>query len=184
MAAIGDALNHGDVWSTYRLLEIANRHLVDIQALEPLLDVARSRHGEVADVMRPCLAEARRQANIKLRRDQIRDADHRFFLALLLNLPNRPAILQLVEKRYPGLDPVAWVVEQIGALAAADRIGLKFDDVSLAALEGMLRHETDDGAARALVARYGERAVHGKRAALAGLFAEIRSALLLQPLFA
>lgn len=182
-AAAADALRHSDVWCAYRLLEIANRHLPDAHALEPLLAVVHEEHGDVADAMRASLAEARRQANIQLRRDRIRDADHRFFLALLLNLPDRTAILDMVRARHPGCDPVTWMVAQIGALARADHIGLTFDDLSLAALDGLLRSETEENVLQALGARFGLPSVQAQRGALASLFGEIRNALLLRPLF-
>jgi hypothetical protein len=182
--ATADALRHSDVWCSYRLLEIANRHLSDAHALEPLLAVVQEQHGAVAEVMRACLAEARRQANIQLRRDRVRDSDHRYFLALLLNLPDRAAILDMVRARYPDSDPVEWLVAQVDALARADHIGLAFDKVSLAALEGLLRNETDENVLHALGARFGAGWVQAQRGALASLFAELRAALLLRPLFA
>jgi hypothetical protein len=181
--AAADALRHSDVWCSYRLLEVANRHLSDAHAMEPLLAVVHEQQGAVADVMRVCLAEARRQANIQLRRDRIRDADHRYFLALLLNLPDRAAILEMVRARHSDSDPVAWLVAQVGALAREDQIGLTFDAVSLAALDGLLRNEDDESALRALGARFGAGCVQVQRGALASLFAEIRAALLLRPLF-
>lgn len=57
----------------------------------------------------------RREANITDRRRLIRREDHRFFLALLLNLDDRAQILRLVQQEYPGEDAVdlvcRWVAE-------------------------------------------------------------------------
>lgn len=180
---LGEALQASDAWSAYRLLDLANKNLTEPQAMEPLLALVRERHGALADAMRPCLAEARRQANIKLRRDRVRDAEHRYLLALLLNLPSREAILALVRSRYPQLDPVTWVVSQVRTLAQQDQIGLSFDAVSLAALEGLLRDQADEHILQSLGARFGQSSVQSKRDALGKLFDEIRAALLLQPLF-
>jgi hypothetical protein len=72
----------------------------------------------------------------------------------------------------------------VAALAREDHIGLAFDAVSLAALDGLLRTEDDEGVLHALGARFGAGRVQAQRGALASLCAEIRAALLLRPLFA
>jgi hypothetical protein len=180
--ALADVIGDSDAWCAYRFLEIANRHAHD--ALEDLLGAARKRHGTLVDAMRPSLAEARRQANIVLRRDRIVETEHRFFLALLLNLPDRASIFDMVRARHPGADPVRWIVEQVRSLSGEDRIGLRFDALSLEVLGGLLDGHAEEGVQAALEHRYGRQAVRGQQDQLSQLFLQMREALLLQPLFA
>lgn len=180
--ALADVIRHNDAWCAYRTLEIANRHARD--ALDELMNVARARHGGLVDAMRPSLDEARRQANIVLRRDRIRETEHRFFLALLLNLPDRESIFHAIRSRHPAVDPAQWVVEQVRTLSGEDRIGLTFDALSLEVLSGFLQGQPEAGIQGGLEARYGPGLVRAKQDQLQTLFKQMRTALLLQPLFA
>lgn len=180
--ALAEAIEGSDAWGAYRFLEIANRHAH--ASLDGLLAVARKRHGGLVDAMRPSLDEARRQANIVLRRDRIRETEHRFFLALLLNLPDRESIFQAIRARHPGVDPTQWIVDQVRHLSGEDRIGLTFDALSLQVLEGLLEGRAEEGIQGELEVRYGRHAVHAQQDQLTQLFAQMRQALLLQPLFA
>lgn len=182
--ALQTVLAQSDAWSAYRFLEIANVHVKDPAARAAVIEAARARHGEVIDRLLPCLDEATRQANIITRRAQIKDIDHRFFLALLLNLPDRASILELVSQRFPQADPVAWLVDQVRQLSAADRIGLSFDDTSLSVFETLLRNQDFNEPQARLVQRHGAEQVARQGAALRGLSEEIRGAMLFQPLFA
>jgi len=65
-----------------------------------LLARARLRHGELAHLLLPVFEERWRQTNITRRRAQVKNEDHRFFLALLLNVPERPTVLRLVTTFY------------------------------------------------------------------------------------
>ncbi len=180
--ALADVIQGSDAWCAYRYLEIANRHAH--AALDGLIEVARRRHGALVELMRPSLDEARRQANIVLRRDRIREREHRFFLALLLNLPDRDSIFQAVRSRHPGVVPAEWIVEQVRQLSGEDRIGLSFDALSLEVLQGLLDGRPEKRIQGELEQRYGQGAVRAQQDQLAGLFAQMREALLLQPLFA
>jgi hypothetical protein len=85
------------------------------QRFDALFEIARRRHGELADLVLPVFEEVRRQQNLIQRRGQITSNEHRFFLALLLNVPNRAKIIELVRQRFPEQNPVdsitAWVDE-------------------------------------------------------------------------
>ena len=67
--------------------------------------------------------EARRQNNLVHRRGQITSPEHRFFLALLLNVPERKRMLAMVEQRFPERDPVDTVVEWVEELANTKLLG-------------------------------------------------------------
>lgn len=60
------------------------------------------KHGALAKYVEPTLNEIIRRDGLVAMRGQIEAVEHRFFLALLLNVPDRKSILAMVAKRYPG----------------------------------------------------------------------------------
>jgi hypothetical protein len=132
---IGTLLDAADFQTTYAILErafasLCHRELENLLGLsrsterfQALLDRARARHGELADRLLPVLEEKWRQNDIARRRDQIKGEDHRFFLALLLNVPERTTILRLVKERFPDRDAIELVVSWVRELAATKIFG-------------------------------------------------------------
>lgn len=133
-----------------------------------LLEVARERHGPVIDEMVPVFAQQNRTAEIIRRRGQVTRDDHRFFLALLLNLPDRARILELVAQRYPDTEAGEQVVEWVGELGRTrvwgssepNVLGLDdFDEQYLYLLELMLAGRSDEEIVDAVSTEYpGEQA--------------------------
>jgi hypothetical protein len=114
---------------------------------DALLERARARHGELADLLLPVLEESWREKEISRRRAQITSEDHRFFLALLLNVPEGAALLRLVKEKFPDQDAVELVVEWVRELAATKIFGSKepnvlgigeFDDAHLLVFRDLL----------------------------------------------
>jgi hypothetical protein len=111
------------------------------------LEIARERHGELADMIPPVIAEARRQNNLTYRRSLITSKEHRYFLALLLNVPDRVKLLELVKQRFPDSEPVETVLNWVEQLAStrvmgateANALGINnFDDDYLLVLQCLL----------------------------------------------
>jgi hypothetical protein len=125
--------------------------------------------------------EQRRQANITARRNAIRDPDFRYFLALLLNAPNRKTIYHLIAERYPGESPEALVLQWITGLSAQRLVGLEFDALSLKLLQFALRDVPYEGVREAIEEAFKLEA--GQEVELRSLWDELQSALFLQPLF-
>jgi hypothetical protein len=78
----------------------------------------------------------------------IESADHRFFLALLLNVSERARVLDLVRQRFPDKDPVELVIGWVRELAKIkifgspepNVLGIKaIDDTYLEVLAGLLK---------------------------------------------
>jgi hypothetical protein len=113
-----------------------------------ILERCRKTHGELADMVLPVLEEQERQMSIIQRRGTITSEAHRFFLALLLNVPSREKVLQLVKQRYPDQDPVETVLDWVEELARTRVLGSKetnalgmpeFDDSYVFVLECLLQ---------------------------------------------
>jgi len=126
---IGDLLSCSDFHTAFSVLDIAFNTLPNDplerafglstgkQRFEALFEIVRRRHGELADLILPVLEEVRRQQNLIQRRGQITSNEHRFFLALLLNVPDRAKIVELVRQRFPEQDPVDTITEWVDELA-------------------------------------------------------------------
>jgi hypothetical protein len=83
-----------------------------------LLEITRRRHDDLALLLPPVFDEYLMKSRLLERRKYVKDYNHRFFLALLLNVPRRTDILQLVKQRFPQRTPVDtvcdWVQELFG----------------------------------------------------------------------
>ena len=113
-----------------------------------ILERCKSVHGGLTDLVLPVLEEQERQMSIIQRRGTITKDAHRFFLALLLNIPSREKILDLVKQRYPDQDPVETVLDWVEELGHTRVLGSKetnalgmpeFDDSHVFVLECLLR---------------------------------------------
>jgi hypothetical protein len=157
---IGDLICSSDFHTAYFALEaffhvVKNNQMDSLFGLSTgddrfnvLLERARGAHGELVDLIPPVLEERVRQQNIVQRRSTITSDEHRFFLALLLNVPDREKILELVEQRYPETDPVEKVLDWVEELAQTRVLGSKepnalgiegFGDDHIFVLEFLLR---------------------------------------------
>ena len=88
------------------------------------------RVGDAAD------AETNRFA-IMAARDRVTDPDHRFFLAVMMNLPGRAAILSAIAQRRPDQDPLEQFLGWLRACARRELLGFRIDE-SLVRLLGLL----------------------------------------------
>lgn len=113
-----------------------------------ILGVCKRTHGELTDLILPVLEEEDRQLSIIRRRGTITTDAHRFFLALLLNVPNRKKILELVKQRYPDQEPVETILDWVEELGRTKVLGSRetnalgmpeFDDSNVFVLECLLR---------------------------------------------
>lgn len=84
------------------ILQNGMGHLKNLGAWDEALAAFRKRHGALADGVAQTLEEIIRRDGIAAFRSSITEAEHRFFLALLLNVPARAELLGLVSQRYSG----------------------------------------------------------------------------------
>lgn len=119
-----------------------------------LLEKARSVHGELVDLIPRVLEEQVRKNDLVLRRGAITGEEHRFFLALLLNVPNGEKILALVKQRFPDTDPVEKILDWVEELSQtrvlgsneANALGIDdFGDDHVLVLENLLRGNPAEG---------------------------------------
>ena len=134
-ALIGDMLSSADFQTAFALLESAYHSLTGNQVerlfhlssgqerYDKLLEKARARHGQLVDLIQPVFDEAARQNRLVNLRGYLKGGDQRYFLALLLNVPRRDMILELVKQRFPEKDAVETVLAWINELASTKLMG-------------------------------------------------------------
>jgi len=164
-AMIGDLVCASDFHTAYFVLENTFHQLKSNQMdslfglstgndrFSAILERARTVHGELIDLLVPVLEEQVRQHDIVMRRGSITSEEHRFFLALLLNIPNREKILGLVKSRFPETDPVEKILDWVEELSQTRVLGSKeanamgiegFSDEHIFVLEQLLRGRAVD----------------------------------------
>jgi len=94
----------------------------------------------------------------------VTDPEHRFFLALLLNVEGRERIFSLVKERFPASEPLDKVLDWTFDLAQTrvlgentpNALGIKdFDDTDLSILENLLQDKQADEIQTILETEYG-----------------------------
>lgn len=127
---IGELVESSDFHTVYAVLReafdfLCHRELEEIVGItrsrdrfEALLDRARQKHGELVDLLEPVFEEEWRQGEIIRHRAEVKNEDHRFLMALLLNVPERTRMLELVKERFPEVDAIDLVVGWVRELSA------------------------------------------------------------------
>jgi hypothetical protein len=90
-----------DLERGFFLLQHGRGHLLNLCCWEETLAVFEQKHGALAAGVAVTLEECARRDIIKELRCTVAEPEHRFFLALLLNGPDRDDLLALVAQRFP-----------------------------------------------------------------------------------
>lgn len=80
------------------------------------------KHGKAAAMIEPTLEEITRRDALVAMRSSIGEVEHRFFLALLLTVPDRNLILSMIGKRFPG-KPLEIISRWAGEMAITTEDG-------------------------------------------------------------
>lgn len=91
-----------DFESGFFILQNGVGYLRSLGAWGQIWKAFAKKHGALAQYVEPTLDEIIRRDGLVAMRGQIEAVEHRFFLALLLNVPDRKTLLAMVAKRYPG----------------------------------------------------------------------------------
>jgi len=114
---VGEMVENLDFERGFNMLRHAMERLQVLDEWEPVLTAFQKRHGDLAKGVPETLAECLRRDSIAGMRYDIEDSDHRFFLALLMNVPSRKNIHALITRRFPDQSPnetiLGWAEELI-----------------------------------------------------------------------
>ena len=98
-----------DLESAFFILQNGIGHLRETGSWDRVWKAFCRRHGDVAGRLGVTLEEIIRRDAITAMRSHIEDVEHRFFLALLMNVPDRRSILGMVKERVKG-DPIRTIL--------------------------------------------------------------------------
>jgi len=154
---------------------------------ETFMEIVGERHGERANVFPKVFAHLEKLDEILRRRSYVTDPEHRFFLALLLNIEGREQIFSLVKERFPGSEPLDKVLDWTFDLSQTRVLGenipnalgiADFDDTDLFILENLLQDKETDEIQTILETEYGS----GKIENLGERIEKLQKAVIFQPL--
>jgi hypothetical protein len=125
-------------------------HAVEDREFVRFLDELRSPHTALVDRLRRQRDEALREQAIIDRRQRIRSPEHRFLLALLLNVPSRKRILEVVRGAYPDAPPSETVLRWVSELSETrlgdgrNALDVELGEPSLRILAHLIDGATDE----------------------------------------
>ncbi len=200
---VSDLLAESDFQTSFSILSSARHFLqqnqmnqmFDLEApkdrFAAYLDVVRERHGEVAEIF-PKVFEHQDIVNeIVRRRGFVSDPEHRFFLALLMNVEGREKILGLIKEKFPASDPIEKVLDWSLDLAQTRVLGQNiqnalgiegFGDLDLFVLESFLKARSDEEFAEAFKVEYPNENLEKIAQQISQKSANIRNSAIYKPL--
>ncbi|MBG7608079.1 MAG: hypothetical protein IZT59_08650 [Verrucomicrobia bacterium] len=117
----------------FNILRHAMAHLQVLDEWEPVLAIFQKRHGQLAKGVSDTLAECLRRETITQMRYHIENPDHRFFLALLMNVQNRTDIHALITERFPDQSPIETILGWAEELIEPTDFGITLLDAAFPA---------------------------------------------------
>lgn len=158
---------------------------------EKFLEATAKRHGELAEVFPKIFRHQDKLTQILRQRALVVNAEHRFFLALLLNVEGKERIFSLVTERFPEADALEKILDWTYDLAQTKVFGSNmpnalgvedFDDMDLFVLESLLKDRSEAEMLEALQTDYGTEATGETSRNLSAKAEKIRQAVIFEPL--
>ncbi len=200
---IADLLGKSDFQTSFVILSTVRAYLQSNQVdrmfnlgdsanrFDALLDVVKKRHGERANIFPKVFAHATKVDEIVKRRGYVTEPEHRFFLALLMNVEGKERIFALIKQRFPDDEPIEKILDWTFDLAQTRVLGTNlpnalgiedFSDLDLFILESFLKDLTDEDTEKALETEYGMQITGDVRANLNKKREQIRQSVIFEPL--
>jgi hypothetical protein len=95
-------------------------HLRNMGFWEEAWEIFAARHGRLADFVGPSLDEIIRRDALSALRRVVVDPDQRFFLALLLNIPEPDKLHKMLAQRYPKTSPAKLIRKFVREISDMD----------------------------------------------------------------
>ncbi len=154
----------------------------DAENWNALLGKVGDQNKELIQYIVPCLTENSRIHRIVTLRSGVHDSTHRFFLALLLNVPAREEIYRLVSTRYPSDEPQALCLKWLGEIFSEQRLGIKLTPPLLFIIERLL-HNPDFESSRTELKKHFQTEDDAEINRLQSIWKQLYSLDVLRPLF-
>ena len=201
---VSDMLDTADFHTTFLILRTA-RSMLGSNRLNEVFNLSTSqdrfaklvqlvcdRHGERGEEFRRVFSRMDRLDEILKRRGFVTNPEHRFFLALLLNVDGKENIFSLIKQRYPNDDPIEkildWVLElsetRVMAANSSNALGIEnFGPFDLFILENLLRDKSVEEIKAAIKNDHPADQAENLLAAIPEKVEGIYRAIIFQPLF-
>jgi hypothetical protein len=172
-----------DAYSIFRFLISTFEMIEDEDDRHSLLLTARLKHPKLMEALQPALLQAERRNKIVGIRERVSNSDLQFFLALLLNITERHAILSLTEQRYPSRHPVTAIVTWVRELSEMGVLGVHFHESWLLMLQCLLLKCSDQETQKVFRDRYPTHQASNFESSVGELSFGLRDSWLLHPVF-
>jgi len=172
-----------DSYSVFQFLLSTFELIEDEDERHNLLLAARLKHPTLIKALQPALLDVERRNKIVGIRERVSNSDLQFFLALLLNIPERSAILSLIEQRYPSRDPLIAIVTWVRQLSELGVLGVRFPEPWLLMLQCLLMKSSGAEIQKEFRDNYNTEHVANLQSGLGELSSALQDSWLLQPVF-
>lgn len=180
-ARVVDLLKRTDSYGVFRVLNHFMRVGATTAEIDRIAELAREFHGTAIATIVLALREGLRRRALHSLRRRIRDPEGRLFLALLQNLPNRDAILNILREQYPNKEGPP-LLEQL-VMTHAPRLGVDTSgELERMLVAAMLRGTSEHDIFDELRTVFDDASVDSQRAEVLAQMQRIRESLL-GPLF-
>ena len=151
-----------------------------------MLEIVSRRYPSAAETLSYVFEHSDELDYIVKRRSVVTEPEHRFFLALLLNVDGRDRILSLITQRFAGVDPIEKILDWTFDLAQTRIFGIDhsnalgiadFGDPEMFALERLLKGKSD----HEIKSECAE-SNHEQPAAVSDAIKKLRHAIIFRPL--
>ena len=147
-------LQTADVFSAFHCVMESYAALRDETDRNRLLLGAARRHPALIEALRPVLLAQERRDQVTALRRQVANPDLQFFLGLLLNVPSRESIIELIQARHPRAKPADRIIGWIQELSRLGMLESKLPDGWPEVVRGLL-HNPSTGELPPAVQRQG-----------------------------
>ena len=127
---INEMMERLDFERGFNMLRHAMPYLKEIDEWDVILTTFQEKHGELAMGVHATLTESLRRETITQMRHFIVNPEHRFFLALLMNVQNQADILALIKKRFPDSSPIETILGWAEELIEPNDFGITLLDAN------------------------------------------------------
>lgn len=158
---------------------------------DALLEIVNKRHGARAEVFPKIFAHQEKVGEIIKRRGFVKEPEHRFFLALLMNVEGKERILSLIRERFPAADPIEKILDWTFDLAQTRVLGVNipnalgiadFGNLDLFILENRLKDKSDEEMRATIRAEYPAEDIENLERSFAEKSVRISQSVIFEPL--
>lgn len=174
-------LGSADLHTAYRTLEFLHESLVEHHLWDLALSWVADRHPGRADLLRAAFEELVRCRDIVAQRRTVRDGKLRFFLAMLLSVPSRTQIRDLVRAYCPDVDPNDQIVQWIAQLLDAN--GIRYEEGNLDIIRYALENPSEEHVVARLKESYDDDDVNSQLPQIVTVCRQLVKNRMLQHLF-